>query len=47
MNIKKNEAKLYKDDEKIINETFRKFKQTKEIFNKDGFNSLNQEIFSI
>jgi len=47
MNIKEKEAKLYKNDEKIIIETFRKFKQTREIFYKDGFNSINQDIFSI
>ena len=47
MDIKKKEAELNKDDEKILNETFRKFKQAKEIFNKDGFNSINKELLSI
>ena len=47
MDIKNNETKYYKDEDQIIDESLRKFKQSREIFNKDGFNSLNGELISI
>ena len=47
MNIKLNETKLYQDDEKIIEQSFTKFKKAGEIFNKDSFDYINEEILSI
>ena len=47
INIKKNEAKSNKDDEIIIEESIKKFEQSGEIFKKDGFDTINENILSI
>ena len=47
MKIKTNETELYKDDDKIIEQSLTKFKEAGEIFNKDGFDYINEEILSI
>jgi len=47
LKIREKEAELYKDDEKIIEKCFLKFEQTKEIFNKDAFDCINEEVLSI